>query len=102
FFFSSRRRHTRFSRDWSSDVCSSDLGHPWVADYELSPKSVVRDMYERAMNFVEYINFYGLARSEGVLLRYLADAYDALRRTVPRSEERRVEKECRARLVRWA
>src|SRR5690606_40683956 len=26
-FFSSRRRHTRFSRDWSSDVCSSDLGH---------------------------------------------------------------------------
>src|SRR5690606_39333480 len=28
FFFSSRRRHTRFSRDWSSDVCSSDLGNP--------------------------------------------------------------------------
>src|SRR5690606_39357209 len=28
FFFSSRRRHTRFSRDWSSDVCSSDLGEP--------------------------------------------------------------------------
>ncbi|EHR49136.1 superfamily II RNA helicase [Saccharomonospora marina XMU15] len=58
-------------------------GHPWVADYELSPKSVVRDMYERAMNFVEYIGFYGLARSEGVLLRYLAGTYDALRRTVP-------------------
>src|SRR5712675_2817119 len=28
FFFSSRRRHTRCSRDWSSDVCSSDLGQP--------------------------------------------------------------------------
>src|SRR5690606_39483627 len=28
FFFSSRRRHTRFSRDWSSDVCSSDLAKP--------------------------------------------------------------------------
>src|SRR5690606_40281405 len=28
FFFSSRRRHTRFSRDWSSDVCSSDLTAP--------------------------------------------------------------------------
>src|SRR5207302_8262075 len=28
FFFSSRRRHTRFSRDWSSDVCSSDLVEP--------------------------------------------------------------------------
>ena len=58
-------------------------GHPWVADYELSPKSVVRDMYERAMNFVEYISFYGLARSEGLVLRYLADAYKALRQTVP-------------------
>src|SRR5207253_8051902 len=33
FFFSSRRRHTRWPRDWSSDVCSSDLGsrHPWLA-----------------------------------------------------------------------
>src|SRR6266508_5199249 len=28
FFFSSRRRHTRWPRDWSSDVCSSDLGQP--------------------------------------------------------------------------
>src|SRR5690606_40540391 len=28
-FFSSRRRHTRFSRDWSSDVCSSDLRDGW-------------------------------------------------------------------------
>src|SRR5690606_41028314 len=28
-FFSSRRRHTSFSRDWSSDVCSSDLWHSW-------------------------------------------------------------------------
>src|SRR3712207_2432715 len=36
FFFSSRRRHTRYWRDWSSDVCSSDLGHP------SSPPSVVR------------------------------------------------------------
>src|SRR6266849_9407047 len=31
FFFSSRRRHTRSTRDWSSDVCSSDLGVPHVA-----------------------------------------------------------------------
>src|SRR6266576_5830017 len=30
FFFSSRRRHTRSLRDWSSDVCSSDLGRPWA------------------------------------------------------------------------
>ena len=60
-------------------------GHPWVADHALRPKSVVRDMYERAMTFVEYVGFYGLARSEGLVLRYLTDAYRALRRTVPES-----------------
>jgi len=64
-------------------------GHPWVADHELSPKSVARDMYERAMTFAEYISFYGLARSEGLVLRYLADAYKAMRQTVP--EEARTE-----------
>jgi superfamily II RNA helicase len=58
-------------------------GHPWVADYAVAPKSVVRDMYERAMTFVEYVGFYGLSRSEGLVLRYLADAYKALRQTVP-------------------
>src|SRR5450755_3749101 len=58
-------------------------GHPWVLDYQLSPKSVVRDMYERALTFTEYVGFYGLSRSEGLVLRYLADAYKALRQTVP-------------------
>jgi Domain of unknown function (DUF3516) len=58
-------------------------GHPWVADHALAPKSVVRDMYERAMTFTEYISFYSLARSEGLVLRYLADAYKAMRQTVP-------------------
>jgi hypothetical protein len=58
-------------------------GHPWVADHTLSPKSVARDMYERALTFVEYVGYYGLARSEGLVLRYLADAYKALRQTVP-------------------
>ncbi|GAA3875460.1 DEAD/DEAH box helicase [Saccharothrix violaceirubra] len=58
-------------------------GHPWVSDHHLSPKSVVRDMYERAMTFTEYVSFYQLARSEGLVLRYLADAYKALRQTVP-------------------
>jgi superfamily II RNA helicase len=58
-------------------------GHPWVADYELAPKSVARDMFERAMTFTEYIAWCGLARSEGLLLRYLADAYKALRQSVP-------------------
>lgn len=64
-------------------------GHPWVADYELKPKSVVRDMYERAMTFTEYVSFYGLSRSEGLVLRYLADAFRALRQTVP--EDARTE-----------
>ncbi|GAB1640404.1 DEAD/DEAH box helicase [Krasilnikovia sp. MM14-A1259] len=64
-------------------------GHPWVADHELRPKSVVRDMYERAMTFTEYVGFYGLSRSEGLVLRYLADAYRALRQTVP--EDARTE-----------
>ncbi|MCH2870211.1 DUF3516 domain-containing protein, partial [Listeria monocytogenes] len=51
--------------------------------------SVVRDLHERAMTFAEYVSFYKLDRTEGVLLRYLADAYRALRQTVP--EERRTE-----------
>jgi superfamily II RNA helicase len=64
-------------------------GHPWVADHEVRPKSVARDMFERAMSFTEYVQFYGLARSEGLVLRYLADAYRALRQTVP--EQARTE-----------
>ncbi|WP_240506264.1 DEAD/DEAH box helicase [Thermoactinospora rubra] len=58
-------------------------GHPWVADYTVSPKSVIRDMYERSMTFTEYIAFYELQRSEGTVLRYLADGYRTLSRTIP-------------------
>jgi hypothetical protein len=56
---------------------------PWVRDFALSPKSVVRDMFERAMSFAEYVHHYQLARSEGLVLRYLSDAYRAIRQTVP-------------------
>ncbi|MFB8891858.1 DEAD/DEAH box helicase [Microbacterium plantarum] len=56
---------------------------PWVRDFELSPKSVVRDMFERAMSFGEFVSFYQLGRSEGLVLRYLSDAYRAIRQTVP-------------------
>ncbi len=59
--------------------------HPWVSEEALSPKSVVRDMYERAMTFAEYVAFYGLTRSEGLVLRYLGDAFRELRQTVPDS-----------------
>ena len=56
---------------------------PWVRDFELSPKSVVRDMFERALSFGEFVSHYQLARSEGLVLRYLSDAYRAIRQTVP-------------------
>ncbi|MGH3360723.1 MAG: DEAD/DEAH box helicase, partial [Nocardioidaceae bacterium] len=65
-------------------------GHPWIADHELRPKTVARDMFERAMTFTEYVSFYRLARAEGAVLRYLSDAYKALLHTVPgaaRTEE---------------
>ena len=58
-------------------------GHPWIADHALAPKSVVRDMWERMMSFTEFVAFYGLARAEGLVLRYLADCYRTLRQTVP-------------------
>ncbi len=64
--------------------------HPWIVDHELRPKAVARDLYERAMTYNEYVSFYGLQRSEGLVLRALADAYKALRRSVPealRTEE---------------
>lgn len=63
--------------------------HPWLAETPVSPKSVVRDMFERAMTFGEYVAFYRIQRSEGLVLRYLSDAFRALRQTVP--EQARTE-----------
>ncbi|MEV4880044.1 DEAD/DEAH box helicase [Streptomyces cyaneofuscatus] len=57
--------------------------HPWVNDHPVSPKSVIRDMYERAMTFTEFTSHYELARTEGIVLRYLASAYKALEHTIP-------------------
>src|SRR2546429_6666343 len=71
FFFSSRRRHTRCSRDWSSDVCSSDLV---PAGREASVRK------------------HGVDTGEGLLRVLLVDFVAGLR-----SEERRVGKECRSR-----
>ncbi len=56
--------------------------HPWVAPNNVRPKSIAREMYEGAFTFKEYVNTYGLKRSEGVVLRYLSDAYRAARQTV--------------------
>ncbi|MCU0700062.1 MAG: DUF3516 domain-containing protein, partial [Myxococcaceae bacterium] len=57
--------------------------HPWVQHDNVRPKSVARDVFERCMTFSEYVKEYGLQRSEGVLLRYLSDAYKTLVQNVP-------------------
>ncbi len=57
--------------------------HPWVEGENVRPKSIARELHERAMTFGEYVNHYGLKRSEGLLLRYLSDAYRALVQNVP-------------------
>jgi hypothetical protein len=59
------------------------LRHPWARDYNVKPKSVLRDLHERCMSFSEYVAHYGVARSEGLFLRYLSDAYKALVQSVP-------------------
>src|SRR5205809_5386192 len=90
FFFSSRRRHTRCSRDWSSDVCSSDLS---------------RDIVVSWVDFVYHSASYPKMRKWNAYLRAagsVAHPDDASRITSTllslRSEERRVGKECR---YRW-
>lgn len=57
--------------------------NPWVGDLELSPKSVIREMIENAMTFTELISRYDVGRSEGVILRYLTDAYRMMRQVIP-------------------
>ncbi len=57
--------------------------HPWLPEDGLDPKTVVRQMYEQGMSFTDFVGRYQLARSEGLVLRYLTDAYRALRQTVP-------------------
>ncbi len=56
---------------------------PWAADYELRPKSVLREMIETASDFKGYVQRCGISRAEGILLRYLSDAYRSLDRTIP-------------------
>src|SRR5690348_17865823 len=86
FFFSSRRRHTRWTGDWSSDVCSSDLRVQAVCEIwkvrevqDLVLRIVQRNAVEREVD----------AR--------LVDSAKADVAVAPRSEERRVGKECRSR-----
>ncbi|MDZ5620089.1 DEAD/DEAH box helicase [Nocardioides bizhenqiangii] len=59
--------------------------HPWLSPDALAPKSVVREMWEQGMGFTDLVGRYQVARSEGLVLRYLTDAYRGLRQTVPAS-----------------
>src|SRR5699024_12095288 len=90
FFFSSRRRHTRSKRDWSSDVCSSDLRRFLV-------KFPIRKSRQKYL-----LNQYpvGQLNVDGHLERWrYVGLYIERRQPLLRSEERRVGKECRS---RWA
>src|SRR3954452_6144124 len=57
--------------------------HPWVGEEDVRPKSIARELFERGSSFDDYVREYGLQRSEGVLLRYLNDAYKTLLTSVP-------------------
>ena len=56
---------------------------PWLAKAELRPKAVARDMYEKYASFNDYVNEFGLEQSEGVLLRYLSQAYKTVIQNIP-------------------
>src|SRR3712207_7289556 len=83
FFFSSRRRHTRYWRDWSSDVCSSDLEE--YLTYHHGP-----GVQHIAMTTGDIIQTVRAMRANDVSFLRVPKAYY-------RSEERRVGKECRSR-----
>src|SRR3712207_9108620 len=51
FFFSSRRRHTRYWRDWSSDVCSSDL----AVNMHLVWTGVAKAVHDRGLDFLDFV-----------------------------------------------
>jgi hypothetical protein len=75
--------HPKPNREWVyADFDAFRARHPWVGSDNVKPKSVVREMFERALTFGEYIQSYGLKRSEGVLLRYLSDVYKGLLQNV--------------------
>jgi superfamily II RNA helicase len=57
--------------------------HPWVGETNIRPKSIAREICETTSTFDDYVREYGLQRSEGVLLRYLSQAYKTLEQTVP-------------------
>ncbi|MFK7895104.1 MAG: DEAD/DEAH box helicase [Myxococcota bacterium] len=59
--------------------------HPWVGEDAVRPKSIVREIWEGFLSFEDYVRRYGIARLEGVLLRYLSQAHSTLARNLPES-----------------
>lgn len=57
--------------------------HPWLPEEALIPKSIVRLMWEEGMSFADFVRRFTLGPREGLVLRYLTDAYRTLMRTVP-------------------
>src|SRR5205085_7945253 len=97
--FSSRRRHTRFDCDWSSDVCSSDLG-PAILLWLPSPEEI-RARAAPGTPLVLHKGHLTAAPFEAPEIASLVDSAHAIllvkEGAIARSEERRVGKECGAR-----
>src|SRR5438105_13064657 len=92
FFFSSRRRHTRSTRDWSSDVCSSDLElHDGMQIGRTSCSTFLANTFRVLLTAAAYVLMQELRL-------HLAPTRHARAQVSTRSEERRVGKECR---YRW-
>src|SRR5699024_11249937 len=91
FFFSSRRRHTRSKRDWSSDVCSSDLNETFSSS---STHLLINHVSKICLDFSNCSSDKSKVSSCSILFSRYSRSFSLLR-----SEERRVGKECRS---RWA
>src|SRR5690606_40500724 len=97
FFFSSRRRHTRFSRDWSSDVCSSDLKDPSDSSKGGLETGKHFSIISYRDDIIAWLQQCLDISAEQPLLRESIKQYLLLIKKITRSEERRVGKECRYR-----
>src|SRR2546430_6039158 len=90
FFFSSRRRHTRFDCDWSSDVCSSDLG--FEEHLEQTKHHV-----ERLEEIIHTLDANPKGKKCRAMAGLIEEGKDLMEEDAERSEERRVGKEGRSR-----
>src|SRR5207245_5652424 len=96
FFFSSRRRHTRCYRDWSSDVCSSDLQRAAPSSALLDRRILkAKPASDESFRAIES-EWQGTASRRRMLLLPFLHHVLGLENLCRRSEERRVGKECSA------